>query len=266
MMSTNWKIKQHSSQQGIALLVVLLMLILISIIGVIAFRNSTTDLRLATASQISQVLFQANDAAFAKVEKEDRLRSTATATGNSSKGGLDTLQGYITRPGPEYVGAEVTFCVRPRGTDLFRSDKITEKNQNGDVLANINNGFCNPNEKNDYVSEGRVMTQLTFVKTGNDESPPLSQEGESDSSNDLQGSSGTPTATCTYFTGYAVSVLPSYSTASLGAKSDTGTTTVAGCMKQSMATIDKCLTDLQVPHNIQVQTYKHEPTGVECLK
>lgn len=262
MISKNHTLFSRPSQQGIALLVVLIMLILITLIGAIVFRNSTTDLRLATASQINQVLFQANDSAFAKVEKEDRLRAASAAT----SGGLDTLQGYITRPGPDYIGSEVVFCVRPRSSQLFRLDKITEKNQDGSVLTSVNNGFCDPNDKGDYVDEGRVLTQLTFYKTGNDENIPLNQEAESHSSNDLVTTSGKATPTCTYFTGYAISVLPSYSDAKVGNKADDTKTTIAGCLKQKVGEIDKCLTDLQVPHNVQVQTYKHEPAGVECLK
>lgn len=251
------------SQKGVVLIVVLIMLVLISVIGIMVYKNSITDLRLATASQISQLLFQSNDAAFAKVEKEDRLKS---GTASTSKGSLDSLQGYITRPEPEYVGAEVIFCVRPRSKDLFRSDLISEKNQAGAILTNVNNGFCDPTKSTDYVSEGRVMTQMTLIKTANLNAGPLSQEAESDASNDLQTTSGTSAPTCTYFNGYAVSILPSYSNASLGSSSSNDTTTVAGCLKQKIDTMGKCLTDLNVPHNIQVQTYKHEPTGVECLQ
>ena len=58
------------SQAGVALIIVLIVLLLISILGIIVLRKSTTDLQVATASQISQLMFQANDDAFGKVEKQ----------------------------------------------------------------------------------------------------------------------------------------------------------------------------------------------------
>ena len=95
------------SQAGVALIIVLIVLLLISILGIIVLRKSTTDLQVATASQISQLMFQANDDAFGKVEKEDRLRVASTS---STRNGLDTLQGYISRAGEDTFNAETVFC------------------------------------------------------------------------------------------------------------------------------------------------------------
>ena len=61
--------KPMSHERGATLIIVMFMLILIALIGVMVFKNSTSDLRIATASQISTLLFQANSNAFAKVEK-----------------------------------------------------------------------------------------------------------------------------------------------------------------------------------------------------
>ena len=44
------------NQQGVALIVVLLFLILITLAGAIAVRNSTTDLKLATSAQADTLL------------------------------------------------------------------------------------------------------------------------------------------------------------------------------------------------------------------
>ncbi|WP_395143889.1 PilX N-terminal domain-containing pilus assembly protein [Moraxella atlantae] len=253
------------SQSGAVLIVVLLVLMLVSILGVIVYKRSTTDLRLATASQVSELLFQANDAAFAKVEKEDRLKAESTA---KNRNGLDTLQGFITRPGDQYIGAEVVFCVRPRGDYLFNLNQITQKNREGDVLVNANKGFCNPSNPNDYVNEGRLMTQMTFVKTQGDEIDcPGCQHAKNDSSNDLESPVSGSESPCTYFTGYAVSLVPSYAAnnVKLGDEKSADSSTVAGCLKQSMNQISKCLTDLGVPHSVQVQSYKYEPIGAKCL-
>lgn len=239
---------QHT-QQGAVLIVVLVMLLIISILGVMAYKRSTTDLRVATASQINQLMFQANDAAFAKVEKENRLKKSA--------GGINTLQGYITRAGQQYVGAEVTFCVRPRGTWLFNLNQITEKNPQGAVMAGMDNGYCDPDNSADYVNEGRVMTQMTFVKTKevtND--TPLGGEALGSSSNDIQNTTGISEPACTYFTGYSISLVPSYTTAT--------TSNINTCLKKPVKEIDQCLTDLGVPHNVQIQNYKSEQVGAKC--
>lgn len=253
------------SQAGVALIIVLIVLLLISILGIIVLRKSTTDLQVATASQISQLMFQANDDAFGKVEKEDRLRVASTS---STRNGLDTLQGYISRAGEDTFNAETVFCVRPRESALFRLDKITQKNNAGNILEGANRGFCDPTNPNDYVNEGRVMTQMTFVKLAQAKDVvPLSGHARSDESNDLATNSSTQESPCVYFNGYSVSLVPSYtsSNVSLGSSTSTGTDTVAGCLKQKIDDIDKCLTDLGVPHNIQMQSYKHEPVGVSCL-
>ncbi|MFW2176589.1 MULTISPECIES: PilX N-terminal domain-containing pilus assembly protein [unclassified Moraxella] len=260
-MNPHQKIPQ--SQSGAVLIIVLIVLLLVSILGVMVFKRSTTDLRVATASQISQLMFQANDSAFGKVEKEDRLLATST-----SRGALDTLQGFITRPGQQHVGAEVVFCVRPKEDALFRLDKVTQKNAAGSVLTGASNGFCDPTNANDYVNEGRVMTQMTFMKTNEMKGDcPLCGHSRNDSSNDLTTSAGYDEPPCTYFKGYSVSLVPSYTSGNvdLGSSTSTGRTTVAGCLKEKIDTMDKCLTDLGVPHNIQVQSYKHEPAGAKCI-
>ena len=75
-------------ESGAVLIVVLLVLVLILIVGAVAVRQSTTDLRVATAGQVNQLLFQANDAAFMKVEKEDRVL-------NGSQDNIDILKVYM---------------------------------------------------------------------------------------------------------------------------------------------------------------------------
>ncbi|MGY8855961.1 MAG: pilus assembly PilX family protein, partial [Pseudomonadales bacterium] len=50
-----------SAQRGAVLIVVLLFLTLIILVGVIAVRNSSTDLKLATSDQINTVLLQSSD-------------------------------------------------------------------------------------------------------------------------------------------------------------------------------------------------------------
>lgn len=255
------KLSTHScSQSGAVLIVVLLVLILIMIVGAIAVRQSTTDLKVATADQVNKLLFQANDAALLKVEKEDRILSADSREKN------DTLKGYMSSS--EREGHKVSFCVRPRSTKLFSILEISEVNRNDALLTAKNNGYCNPEDSNDYVSEGRVITQMTFVRP--ESAGILSQEGSGTSSNDVEpATTGVNAAIgCTTFIGYVTSVIPALSNASLGNASSSGTSSIAGCFKQSRTgtnTVDSCLTALSVPYQTQQQTYINQPVGVTCV-
>lgn len=250
------------SESGAVLIVVLLVLVLILIVGAIAVRQSTTDLRVATAGQVNQLLFQANDAAFMKVEKEDRILST-------SRENIDVLKGYMSNI--ERAGHEVSLCVRPRSTRLFSILEISELNKNGDLLTNRNNGYCNPSDSNDYVSEGRVITQLTFIRADDiDSEGAFGREVAGTYSGDFTKpeTGGNATIGCTKFEGYATSVIPAFSDVPLGDASSTGTTTIAGCFKQprtGTATVDTCLAALGVPFQTHQQQYINQPVGVECI-
>ena len=248
------------NQSGVALIVVLLVLILIMIVGAIAVRKSTTDLKVSTADQVNKLLFQANDAALLKVEKEDRILSAASRDKN------DTLKGYMSSS--EREGHKISFCVRPRSTKLFSILEISELDKNNALLTARNNGYCNPSDSNDYVSEGRVITQMTFERS--DCGGIFCQEGSGTSSNNVE-----PTTTgvnaaigCTTFIGYVTSVIPALSNAPLGDANSNDTTSIAGCFKQLRTgtdTVDSCLTALSVPYQTQQQTYINQPVGVTCV-
>ena len=248
------------TQSGVALIVVLLVLILIMIVGAVAVRQSTTDLKVATADQVNKLLFQANDAALLKVEKEDRILSAASRAKN------DTLKGYISSS--EREGHKISFCVRPRSTKLFSILEISELNESNALLTDKDNGYCNPDNSNDYVSEGRVITQMTFVRP--ESSGIFSQEGSGTSSNNVEpATTGVNAAIgCTTFIGYVTSVIPALSSAPLGNANSNDTTSIAGCFKQMRTgptTVDSCLTALSVPYQTQQQTYINQPVGVTCV-
>lgn len=242
------------SQSGAVLIVVLFVLILIMIVGTIAVRQSTTDLKVATADQVNKLLFQANDAALMKVEKEDRILS-------ERRGNVDTLKGYMSSSQRE--GHQVSFCVRPRSTRLFSILEISELNKKSKLLTNRNNGYCDPSDDNDYVSEGRVMTQMTFVRpaTTGDEGI-LNREVVGTFSNnfDKPENGDNTTIECTTFVGYVTSVIPVLSQEPMSA--------IESCLKKPRTgsdTVDSCLTALSVPFQTQQQTYLNQPVGIDCI-
>lgn len=250
------------SQSGAVLIVVLFVLILIMIVGTIAVRQSTTDLKVATADQVNKLLFQANDAAFMKVEKEDRILS-------ASREDIDVLKGYMSNA--ERSGHEVSLCVRPRSTRLFSILEISELNESGKLLTNRSNGYCNPSDNNDYVSEGRVITQLSFVRPDDSGSESAFGREVADTySGDITKpeTGGNAAIGCTKFEGYATSVMPAFSEVPLGNAGSIGTSTIAGCFKQprtGTATVDTCLATLGVPFQTHQQQYVNQPVGVECI-
>ena len=67
MISTSKGKSIRGSESGAVLIVVLLVLVLITLVGTIAIQRSSTDLKLATASQVGKLTFQSTDAAFTKV-------------------------------------------------------------------------------------------------------------------------------------------------------------------------------------------------------
>lgn len=241
-------------QQGFALIVVVVLLLVISVLGVIALKRSSTDLQTATAAQIAKLTFQANNIAFSKLEEENRADIQAGRMGRR-----DTLLGYMARPGEQYVGAEVVLCLRKDADKLFDLNNITEKNAQGAVLASTSDrGFCDADNKSHYVSEGRIMTQMTFRKAAEQsENQAFAGEAVGTSSNDFVSTADAVESLCSYFDAHTVSLLPSYSTARIDQ--------VNACLKLPVDDIDVCLTQLGVPHNIQVQTYRGQPTDFKCI-
>lgn len=268
----------RGSESGAVLIVVLLVLVLITLVGTIAIQRSSTDLKLATASQVGKLTFQSTDAAFTKLEKEDR----SLGKGNS----VDNVRGYVTRPGKQYVGREIIFCVRPKTSRFFDQNKLTEKTSDGTgYISGKNSGFCDVGNSEDYVGESRTVTQMTFVKSEANEALPYSLEGDLTYTDDQVSQTGQTPFECANFEVYATSLVPAFS--------DAATSKINACLKTVNAdalkekceakikaenadyatrpelfvacSIDTCLENLGVPFNTQMQAYKSKPIGVRCL-
>ncbi len=243
------QIHTSHSQQGATLIAVLLVLLLVMIVGVVAFKRSSTDLQVATAAQIDKLTFQANSVAFSKIEEASRADAS----------NVTSLAGYMTRAG-QPVNAEVTLCLNPKASLLFDTTKISEKNALGQALAGRSAGYCDVGQANYYTNEGRVITQLTFKKI---------QEVAADCAfcGEVAGTGGKglelnadSQGLCVPFEGHAVSLIPTYSNAS--------DSNINACLKKSIDgsdSISACLAGLGVPHNIQTQIYRAEPKDAKCL-
>lgn len=148
-----------TSQQGAVLIVVLLFLVLIILVGVIAVKQSTTDLRLATSDQINTLLLQSADNANQNIEQ--------SLNGSND---TDIYNDMISRSGPfghfmlntDSVEHEYIFCFRPRG-QFFNINKASIITPSGSLN---DKGYCNPTQANDYISDRNAsMTQVNIGLT-----------------------------------------------------------------------------------------------------
>lgn len=153
------------TQQGAVLIVVLLFLVLIIFAGVIAVKQSTTDLRLATSDQINTLLLQSADNANQNIEQSlngdtnnDIYKAMMSKTGPF---GYFVLDNNNSRTEDEYV-----FCFRPRDR-FFDINKTSVMTLDGSTVADFSNkGYCNPAMSDDYISARNAsMTQLNVSLT-----------------------------------------------------------------------------------------------------
>ena len=158
------KSRSAHTQQGAVLIVVLLFLVLIIFAGVIAVRQSTTDLRLATSDQINTLLLQSADNANESIEQ-------------SINGSSDSAiyKDMLSRIGPfghfildeKGIDHEYVFCFRPRDRflDINKTTIAIATAGGGNVLGS-NNGYCDPANIGDYVSNRNTsMTQVNVALT-----------------------------------------------------------------------------------------------------
>lgn len=160
-----------STQSGAALIAVLLFLILIMLAGVVAVKQSNTDLKTATSDQINVLLLQSSESAHQKLEsmvntpkdkKEyDSVMDTTGPFGHFMAGdGLDNQ-------GNEYI-----YCYNPRKQEYLIGNATIIK-AGGGILNGINSGVCNYKNSGSYTN-GRetTLTQMNITTTPVDPNQP----------------------------------------------------------------------------------------------
>lgn len=165
-----------SNQQGVALIVVLLFLILITLAGAIAVRSSTADLRLTTSEQADTLLLNTADNSNKSIEqtlnidKNDKQAALQKSIALSSAG----MFGYFMNVGAEdNRGDQIVFCYRPRDTYFFRMNEATVIDPSGGsklVTGTTNSGgFCRVSNAADFSSaRNNVMTQVAVTRPSSD--------------------------------------------------------------------------------------------------
>lgn len=222
-----------TSQQGAVLIAVLLFLILITLVGVMAVRQSSTNLKLATSDQINALLLQSADNANQNIEQS--INGDPDAQIYQDMTGAAGPLGHFIFSSNNW-GNEYVFCFRPRGV-FFNIFKSTITVPDGGTMTNT--GYCDPDQANDYISDRNAsMTQVNVSLT-----PPTASDEAF--GNYVSGQDSAGQSSITYnFDIYSTSVLPSYGDTELDgdncfAKTSqidditNATDSIGGCMKQA---------------------------------
>lgn len=227
-----------SNQSGAVLIVVLLFLILIMLVGVIAVRNSTTDLKLATSDQINTVLLQSSDSVNNKIEQ--------SVNGNPAEKPYQQIMSFTGIFGHYILNDSanediIDFCYRPR-SGFFNIDNAVIRRSTGKLVSN-DKGYCDPEQLSDYTSaRNTTMTQVMVKNISN-------ATGEAFGHMNLGSDSESKTAKMYTFEVYATSVLPAYS----GASEDE----INDCFEKDASSstdgVAKCMTDNNIPNKLLVE-------------
>ena len=229
-------------QRGAVLIVVLLFLILIMLIGVIAVRNSSTDLKLATSDQINTVLLQASDSVNNKIERS--VNGDPLSQEHKQIMSFTGIFGYYIL-NSSADNDIIDFCYRPRA-GFFNVDNAVIRRNTG-KLVNNTTGYCDPNEAGDYTSaRNTTMTQVMVKNVSNTES--TRAFGHMTLGSDTEAK----TAKMHTFNIYSTSVLPSYGSAK--------TDKIQECFQKDAsaaanddASVAKCMTDNNIPNKMLVE-------------
>ena len=148
----------RTNQQGAALIVVLLFLVLIMLAGVMAVRRSSTDLKTATADQINTLLLQSSDSANQKLE--NMLNGSPSSQEYKDVMSVSGVFGHFLL-NPDNQGNEFIYCYNPR-TQKYLTSNATIYTSTGGTWSGLNNGICDYNSPAGYTSARHtVMTQMS---------------------------------------------------------------------------------------------------------
>lgn len=161
-----------TNQQGVALVVVLLFLILITLAGAIAVRNSTTDLKLATSEQADTLLLNTADNTNKSIEQiinADMDDEEAVLQKNLALSSAGMFGYFMNIGAEENRGDQIVFCYRPRSEYFFRMNEATVVDPSGGSKlttgSTSSGGFCRVSKAADFSSSrNNVMTQVAITR------------------------------------------------------------------------------------------------------
>jgi len=238
-----------ATQQGAVLIVVLLFLVLIIMAGVIAVRQSTTDLKLSTSDQINTLLLQSADNANQNIEQSINSDSSS-----------DIYKDMLSRSGPfgyfmlddKGRNNEYVFCFRPRDR-FFNINSTTIRTPDGGSVMPSTTGYCNPAKPDDYVSNRNAsMTQVNVSMT------PPSPTTESFANYTVGQDADKVSSLAFTFDINSTAVLPAYGDTKVGSKDCFAQTSRPSSSTDKTDTISGCLSSAGVPNTTVYQKARVE--------
>ncbi|UYZ81145.1 hypothetical protein [Moraxella bovis] len=176
----------NRSESGVALIAVLLFLLLIAIAGMIAVRQGSLDLRVATNEQADVLMLNSSDSVLAHIEtvagdNNHPLRPQMMSQTRGVLGYFIPIGGANANPN-EKVDHQVRFCYTPNAQTFFDVERARVLLPGGGTMR-TNDGACNPNNAQDYISgRNTVMTQVVTrgltSQTADSDNFKLALEGE----------------------------------------------------------------------------------------
>ncbi|MDF2446182.1 MAG: pilus assembly protein PilX [Moraxellaceae bacterium] len=212
------------SQRGVALIVTLFILLVVTFMGLVAMRTGLMQVAMATNSQVSVVLFQNADAGTGTVENV--INSSSMAYANGPTGPITLIK--------DNPGAEVVGCLTKDGLVLATSVAAADKKK------------CDLDNNAQYVSGRNVVAVQVAVRT------PVDASGKSQSvinygtdESVLPGGGGALVAV------YSTSVMPAFGSAT--------TSVIEGCLNlPHEGTAGNTVTDCLTTNNASFQTVVQE--------
>ncbi len=200
---THLSYSSRQSQQGATLIVVLMLLLMISVIGVIALKQSRTDLKLASSDQINTLLLQSSDSSVQKIEDIVNDKPGAPTTSESM---IDNPTGAL---GHFIINKDTkqdvyTYCFNARTNYLATTATILREG----AMTMVNKGSCLDGFKNFKTTTdmGVAITQVSIKPSvfKKDTEEPLSHKQIGQDTDDRS-------STRNRFDIYATSAVPTYS-------------------------------------------------------
>ena len=245
------------SEEGSALIGVLLLLLMITVLGAIAMKQGLTSLSISTNAQVQALLIQTSDSVLNTVATTDVAKITSIS-------GIIGAALANKAPNQEYV-----FCYRPTSTDNFglslnaniiqgKTSTAVDGTSNVTTVDSGGNGFCDLDA--DYGSGRRATVTQVAVTVPTDASTPL-LSGLSHNGTDVSLGSSLPQGFTTQqrVRVTATSMLPAFSASTTSSiESDCLQGRISDNTDPSFAGIESvtdCLARKGVPANTQVQEF-----------
>jgi hypothetical protein len=250
------------SEEGSALIGVLLLLLMITVLGVIAMKQGLTSLSISTNAQVQALLIQTSDSVLNTIATTDVAKITSIS-------GVIGAALANKAPNQEYV-----FCYRPTTTDNFglslnaniiqgKTTTAVDGTSNVTTVDSGGNGFCDLDT--DYGSGRKATVTQVAVTVPTDASTPL-LSGLSHNGTDVSLGSSLPQGFTTQqrVRVTATSMLPAFSASTTSSiKSDCLEGRISDNTDPSFAGIESvtdCLARKGVPANTQVQEFSLRTT------